>query len=250
MNNTLKLKTRLSALGFLEFAVWGAYLTSMGAYLGGVGLAEKIGWFYAVQGIVSIFMPALVGIVADRWIQAQKMLSLCHVLAGAFMLAAGIYGLHAGDNVSFAPLFALYTMSVAFFMPTIGLSNSVAYTALSKAGLDTVKHFPPVRVFGTVGFICAMLFVNFTGFQNTPAQLVTSAVLSFLLAIYSLTMPSCPTAGKDADKKASPKRSDSKHSHCSKTSRWPYSSFSACCSVFHCKLPTDLQIHSYRVSAA
>ena len=202
MNNTLKLKTRLSALGFLEFAVWGAYLTSMGAYLGGVGLAEKIGWFYAVQGIVSIFMPALVGIVADRWIQAQKMLSLCHVLAGAFMLAAGIYGLHAGDNVSFAPLFALYTMSVAFFMPTIGLSNSVAYTALSKAGLDTVKHFPPVRVFGTVGFICAMLFVNFTGFQNTPAQLVTSAVLSFLLAIYSLTMPSCPTAGKDADKKS------------------------------------------------
>ena len=202
MNNTLKLKTRLSALGFLEFAVWGAYLTSMGAYLGGVGLAEKIGWFYAVQGIVSIFMPDLVGIVADRWIQAQKMLSLCHVLAGAFMLAAGIYGLHAGDNVSFAPLFALYTMSVAFFMPTIGLSNSVAYTALSKAGLDTVKHFPPVRVFGTVGFICAMLFVNFTGFQNTPAQLVTSAVLSFLLAIYSLTMPSCPTAGKDADKKS------------------------------------------------
>ena len=112
MNNTLKLKTRLSALGFLEFAVWGAYLTSMGAYLGGVGLAEKIGWFYAVQGIVSIFMPALVGIVADRWIQAQKMLSLCHVLAGAFMLAAGIYGLHAGDNVSFAPLFALYTLSL------------------------------------------------------------------------------------------------------------------------------------------
>lgn len=202
MNTTLTLKARLSALGFLEFAVWGAYLTSMGAYLGGVGLAENIGWFYAVQGIVSIFMPALVGIVADRWIQAQKMLSLCHVIAGAFMLAAGFYGISAGAGVSFGPLFALYTVSVAFFMPTIGLSNSVAYTALGKAGLDTVKHFPPVRVFGTIGFICAMLFVNFTGFQNTPAQLITSGVLSFVLAAYSLTMPSCPTAGKDAGKKS------------------------------------------------
>ncbi|MCH5221621.1 MAG: MFS transporter [Muribaculaceae bacterium] len=201
MNNTFTLKARLSALGFLEFAVWGAYLTSLGSYLFRIGLGEQIGWFYAVQGIVSIFMPALVGIVADRWIQAQKTLSLCHILAGAFMLGAGLYGMMAGDSANFSVLFTLYTLSVAFFMPTIGLSNSVAYTALEKAGLDTVKHFPPVRVFGTVGFICAMLFVNFTGFQNTASQLVTSGILSFVLALYSLTMPQCPVS-KGGEKKS------------------------------------------------
>ncbi len=192
MNNFV-LKARLALLGFLEFAVWGAYLTSLGAYLSRIGLGGNIGWFYAIQGIVSIFMPAIVGIVADRWIQAQKTLSLCHLIAGAAMLGAGIYGL-ATPEPEFSVLFSLYTLSVAFFMPTIGLSNSVAYTALGKAGLDIVKHFPPIRVFGTVGFICAMLFSNFTGFQNTAAQLATSGTLSFLLALYSLTMPACPTS--------------------------------------------------------
>lgn len=188
--NTLALKARLSVLGFLEFAVWGSYLTSLGAYLALNGLGENIAWFYAIQGVVSLFMPALIGIVADRWIQAQKTLSICHFIAGAFMLAAGIYGLLATE-LSAGILFTLYTVSVAFFMPTIGLSNSVAYSALDKAGLDSVKHFPPVRVFGTVGFICAMLFVNFTGYQNTAAQLVTSGILSFVMALYSLTMPKC-----------------------------------------------------------
>ena len=89
----------------------------------------------------------------------SKMLSLCHVLAGGFMCAAGWYAINS-PAVEFAPLFTLYTMSVAFFMPTIGLSNSVSYAALNKYGLDPVKHFPPVRVFGTVGFIIAMLFVS------------------------------------------------------------------------------------------
>ncbi|MDE6311053.1 MAG: nucleoside permease [Muribaculaceae bacterium] len=193
------LKCRLAAMGFLEFGVWGAYLTSLGAYLARNGMGDHIGWFYAVQGIVSIFMPGLVGIVADRWIQAQKVLSLCHLLAGLSMLAAGIYGLES-EQIAFTPLFTLYTISVAFFMPTIGLSNSVAYSALEGAGLDSVKHFPPIRVFGTVGFICAMLFVNFTGFQNTAMQLVCSGVLSLCLTVYALTMPKCPVA-KNSGKK-------------------------------------------------
>ena len=86
--NTMNLKIRLTILNFLEFAVWGAYLTSMGTYLAGVGLGSHIGWFYSVQGIVSIFMPALMGILADRWMEGQRVLSLCHTLAGAFMIAA------------------------------------------------------------------------------------------------------------------------------------------------------------------
>ena len=194
------IKTNLALLTFIEFAVWGAYLTSLGSYLSKVGLAGNIGIFYAIQGIVSLFMPALIGIIADRWIPAQKTLSLSHLLAGGFMIAAGVYGMSAGDNPEFGILFALYAMSVAFFMPTIGLTNSVAYTALEKAGLDTIKHFPPIRTLGTVGFIASMLFVNFTGYQNTYAQLITSGVLSMLMVGYALLMPNCPT---DKSKKSS-----------------------------------------------
>lgn len=192
-------KFRLVVMNFLEFAIWGAYLTSMGNYLAGVGLAENIGWFYAIQGIVSLFMPALVGIVADRFIPAQKVLSLCHLIAGVFMGAAGVYAMSAGSNVEFSVLFTLYTLSVAFFMPTIGLSNSVAYTALNKAGLDTVKAFPPIRVFGTIGFICSMLFVDFAGFQGTYEQFFVSASLGICLSAYALTLTNCPVdkgAGK------------------------------------------------------
>lgn len=186
------IKTRLAVMNFLEFAVWGAYLISLGNYLSRVGLSNQIGWFYAVQGIVSLIMPAVVGIVADRWVQAQRMLSFCHLIAAVFMAVAGVYCMSAGDAVAFGPLFVLYTCSVAFFMPTIGLANSVAYTALGKAGLDTVKHFPPIRVFGTVGFICAMLLVNFTGFQTSYMQLFTSAAFGIVLSIYALSMPTCP----------------------------------------------------------
>lgn len=193
------IKTRLIVMNFLEFAIWGAYLTSMGTYLFGVGLAENIGWFYAVQGIVSLFMPALVGIVADRFIPAQKVLSLCHLIAGVFMGAAGFYAMSAGSSVDFSTLFSLYTLSVAFFMPTIGLSNSVAYTALNKANLDTVKAFPPIRVWGTIGFICSMLFVDFAGFQATYEQFYVSAALGLCLSAYALTLTDCPvdkSAGK------------------------------------------------------
>ncbi len=191
------IQVRLAALGFLEFAVWGSYLVSLGLFLGSVGLGDYVFWFYTVQGIVSLFMPALVGIIADRYVPAQKMMSLCHILAGGFMFAAGWYAMRAGSEIEFGPLFTLYTVSVAFFMPTIGLNNSVAFNALSQANLDTVKAFPPIRVFGTVGFIVAELFVNFVkidgvAIQNTYCQLFTCGIVSVVLAFYSLTMPQCP----------------------------------------------------------
>lgn len=196
------LKPRLSALGFLEFAVWGAYLVSMGLFLGSkaVGLGDYVFWFYTVQGLVSLFMPAIIGILADRYIPAQKMFSICHVLAGAFMAATGWYAmsaLNAGEPVKFSVIFTLYTVSVAFFMPTIGLNNSVAFNALTKAGQDTVKAFPPIRTWGTIGFICAELVVNFVqidgvDLQNSYTQFFFSALLSFILAAYALTMPDCP----------------------------------------------------------
>ena len=191
-------RLRLIVMNFLQFAIWGAYLTSMGNYLGKAGLAENIGWFYSMQGIVSIFMPALVGIIADKIMPAQKVLSLCHGIAGVTMLAAGYYGMTAGSSVEFGILFPLYSLSVAFFMPTIALSNSVAYTILEDNGYDTVKDFPPIRVFGTIGFICSMLFVNFmrdgqgVQFQATYNQFLTSGALGVLLMLYAFTLPNCP----------------------------------------------------------
>ncbi len=194
----MKLKIRLIIMNFLQYGIWGAYLTSMGAYLSNVGLPGDIGWFYAMQGIVSLFMPALIGILADRWIPAQKMLGICHFLAACFMFAAGWAG--SGDEVSFWAIFPLYSLSVAFYMPTIALSNSVAYSALHQGGYDTIKDFPPIRVFGTVGFICAMLVSNFTGFQNTYAQWIFSGALGLLLAGYSFTLPPCPVAPRGESK--------------------------------------------------
>ena len=186
------LKVRLALMNFLEFAVWGAYLTCMGMYLGRIGMADHIGSFYAMQGFVSIFMPAVVGIVADRWIPAQRLLGLCHLVAGLAMIAAAFYAKDAGQAADFTTLFAIYSVSVAFYMPTIALSNSVAYNALTMAKMDMVKAFPPIRVFGTVGFICTMWVVDLLGFQTNYNQFFLSGGVGILLFLYTFTLPDCP----------------------------------------------------------
>ena len=213
----MNLKVRLAVMNFLEFAVWGAYLTCMGNYLGIAGLGDKISWFYAIQGIVSIFMPTLMGIVADKYIQPQRLLGLCHLLAGGFMLGCWMMGVEAGfgNEIADKSMFvALYTLSVAFFMPTIALSNTTAFTILKNNGGDTVKDFPPIRVLGTVGFIVTMWFVNcavwedgaFTmtladnahKFQYTYMQFFVSGVLSLVLCLYCLyCLPACTIEKKE-----------------------------------------------------
>ncbi|MBO5106908.1 MAG: MFS transporter [Bacteroidales bacterium] len=195
MNKSIKF--RLIVMNLIQWAVWGAYLTSMGQYLGSVGLGPRISIFYAMQGIVSMFMPALMGIVADKYIPAQKLLGICHGIAGAAMTGAAAYCMTA-DAVSFGILFSLYSVSVAFYMPTIALSNSVAFKILADNGYDTVKDFPPIRVFGTVGFIVSMWFVNFMtngdgiSFQKTYDQFYVSGVLGLLMLVYCFTLPACP----------------------------------------------------------
>jgi len=211
------MKTRLSIMNFLEFAVWGAYLTCMGNYLGVAGLGDKISWFYAIQGIVSLFMPTLMGIVADKYIQPQRLLGLCHLLAGGFMLGCWGMGLQAGfgNEITDKSVFiALYTLSVAFFMPTIALANTTAFTILKNNGFDTVKDFPPIRVLGTVGFIVTMWFVNCAvwengafsltlsdnahKFQYTYMQFFVSGILSIVLCAYCyLCLPQCRLEKKD-----------------------------------------------------
>ena len=216
----MNLKMRLAIMNFLEFAVWGAYLTCMSNYLGSAGLGDLIPWFYSIQGLVSLFMPTLIGILADRLIQPQRMLGICHFLAGLFMIGCWYMGWQTGlgNEIENRSLFVtLYTLSVAFYMPTIALSNTVAFSSLNHGGYDTIKDFPPIRVLGTVGFIVLMWFVNCAGysseegfffgmtgsnrFQYTYMQFLVSGLLSLVLALYTLTLPPCPIQ-KDGKKKS------------------------------------------------
>ena len=130
-------------------------------------------------------MPALLGIVADKYIPAQKTLGIAHFLTAAFLIAASF-------QTSYSGIYPLMLGAVCFYMPTISLSNTVAFNALNKAGMDTVKDFPPIRVFGTVGFIAAMWAVDLTGFNITNKQMWLSAGISIALGLYSFTLPACP----------------------------------------------------------
>lgn len=211
----MNLKTRLAIMNFIEFAVWGAYLTCMGNYLGIAGLGDKIAWFYAIQGIVSIFMPTIMGIIADKYVQPQRLLGICHLFAGSFMLSCWYIGLNTGigNEITNKGLFiTLYTLSVSFYMPTLALSNTTAFTLMKSNGLDTVKDFPPIRVLGTVGFIATMWFVNCAAwqdgslsftlgenpykFQYTYMQFFVSGLLSIVLFLYSMTLPQCKLEAK------------------------------------------------------
>lgn len=226
MSATGGIKAKLAIMNFLEFAIWGSYLTCIGNYLGANGLGSQISYFYAIQGVVSIFMPAIMGILADKYIQPQRLLGLCHLAAALFMAGAWWYGFSNPGGISFAIIFTLYTISVAFFMPTIALANTVAFSILKRNGMDTIKDFPPIRVLGTVGFIAAMWFVNGfyicdgqwgymlsnplgetstydPRFQFTVNQLAVCAILGLILAFYAMSMPSCPLNSRQETKKKS-----------------------------------------------
>ncbi|MCI7729363.1 MAG: MFS transporter [Bacteroidales bacterium] len=200
------MKNKLIIMNFLQFAIWGAYLTSMGQYLGRVEMGNEIAWFYAIQGIVSIFMPTVMGIVADKYIQPQRLLGLCHLLSGVAMISLCLIGYF--NEIPDKTLFiTIYTIGVAFYMPTLALSNTTAFNILKNHNYDTVKDFPPIRVFGTVGFIATMWFVNCATldggrffmtfaensnkFQYTYMQFGVSGVLGILMFFYSFILPHC-----------------------------------------------------------
>lgn len=202
MKHTDYIKPRLIGMSFLQFAVWGAYLISMGTYLFSVGMGDKIGYFYAMQGVVALFMPALMGIVADRWIPAQKLLAGCHLLSALFKAGMAYVVMSTVNSPAdeYPTLILLYALSVAFFMPTLALSNSVSYTALESVKLDPIRSFPPIRVFGTIGFICSMIATDLLGFQASANQFLLSAALGLIASGYALTLPSCPVSNRHQGK--------------------------------------------------
>lgn len=185
----MPIRFRLIIMNFLEFFVWGSWLISLGGYMivqlqftGG-----QVGAVYATMGIASLFMPALMGIVADRWVNAERVLGTLHIIGALLLLWASTI-----TSVDQYPLFYLIMLlnSMAF-MPTIALNNTVSYIVLEKNQYDIIKDFPPIRVWGTVGFIAAMWLVDLLGFTKSPMQLYVSAGSGLVLGIYAFTMPAC-----------------------------------------------------------
>ena len=173
-------------MNFLQFFIWGAWLISLGGYMivtlkftGG-----QVGSIYATMGIASLFMPALLGIIADRWVNAERVLGISH-LVGAGLL------FWASTITDYSTMYIVMLLVTMSYMPTIALNNAVSYTVLEKFGFDIIKVFPPIRVWGTVGFIAAMWVVDLFGWTLSPVQLYVSAFCALLLGLYSFSMPHC-----------------------------------------------------------
>lgn len=183
----MSIKFRLIVMNFLEFFVWGAWLISIGGYLGGTlhFSGSQIGAVFSTLGIASLFMPALMGIVADKWLNAEKVLGICHIVGAAMLLWASTIK----DPDVFFWVMLLNSM---FYMPTIALNNTVSYIALEQKGFNIVKDFPPIRVWGTIGFIAAMWVVDIAGWKSSNMQLIFSAISALVLGFYSFTIPKCP----------------------------------------------------------
>jgi len=183
----MSIKFRLIVMNFLEFFVWGAWLISIGGYLGGTlhFSGSQIGAVFSTLGIASLFMPALMGIVADKWLNAEKVLGFCHIVGAAMLLWASTIK----DPDVFFWVMLLNSM---FYMPTIALNNTVSYIVLEQKGFNIVKDFPPIRVWGTIGFIAAMWVVDIAGWKSSNMQLIFSAISALVLGFYSFTIPKCP----------------------------------------------------------
>jgi NHS family xanthosine MFS transporter len=182
----MNLKMRLIVMSFLQFFVWGAWLITVANYWFGTKQWDgtQFGAIFSTMGIASIFMPTLCGIIADRWLNAEKLYGILHILGGLTLL----YVPQVTDPQSF---FWVILVAMIFYMPTIALSNSVAYNALKKNRFDVIKDFPPIRVWGTIGFIVAMWITNLTGNKASENQFYIAAIAAIGLGIYSFTLPQC-----------------------------------------------------------
>lgn len=190
-------KIRLTALSFMQFFVWGSWLISLGGYMGAnLGFSGlQIGSVYATMGIASVFMPGLLGIIADRWVNAERVLGIAHILGAVALISVA--------NVSDFPTFyAFMLINSLFYMPTIALSNSVCYNVLSQKNYDVVKDFPPIRVWGTVGFIAAMWTVDLMGWTKSVNQLYLASGFGMLLGLYAFTIPPSPPYKAETRKKS------------------------------------------------
>jgi NHS family xanthosine MFS transporter len=193
----MNVKTRLILMNFLQYFIWGAWLITVGVYWfqnkGWSG--AEFGAIFSTMGIASLFMPTIAGIIADRYLNAEKLYGILHILGGLTLLTVP-----AINNPN--DFFWIILLAMVFYMPTIALGNSISYSALKNSNFDVVKDFPPIRVWGTIGFIAAMWITNLSGNKDSANQFYIAGGFAIILGIYSFTLPKCPPEGKSSEKRS------------------------------------------------
>lgn len=193
MNTTKKLRI----IFFLQFFIWGCWLITLGSYMMGTlkFSGTAVGSIYGTMGIASLFMPGLLGVVADRWIPANRLYMICHLIGAATLFIAA-------SITSPFMMFIIMLIHCLAFMPTIAISNSISYSCLESQGLDVITQFPSIRIFGTIGFIVAMWLVSFLKLELSNMQLYIAGLSSILLSLYTLTLPFISTSQGKSEKKS------------------------------------------------
>ena len=181
------LKNRLIVMNFLQFFIWGSWLLTIGAYWFQTKQwsGTEFGAVFSTMGLASLFMPAIAGIIADRWVNAEKLYGIFHIIGGIVLLFVPMI-----DNPR--TLFWVMLVNMMFYMPTIALAITVAYTSMKGKGMDIIRDYPPVRVWGTIGFIVALWVISLSGLETSSFQFYVAAAASFTLGIYAFTLPKCP----------------------------------------------------------
>jgi len=187
----MSIKLRLILLNFLQFFIWGSWLLTIGAYWFQTKhwTGTEFGAIFSTMGIASLFMPAIAGIIADRWINAERLYGGFHIMAGLVLFMVPT----VNDP---STMFWIMLLNMVFYMPTIALSITVAYSTLKSKGLNIITEYPPIRVWGTIGFIVALWTISLSGLETSAAQFYVASAASILLGIYSFTLPKCPPLGK------------------------------------------------------
>src|SRR6201996_7877602 len=193
----MNIKLRLILMNFMQFFIWGAWLLTIGAYWfqNKHWSGAQFGSIFSTMGISAIFMPALTGIIVDKWINAEKLYGIMHILGGLSLITLPMIN----SPIAF---FWVMLLNMVFYMPTISLSITVAYSALKKNNIDVVKDYPPIRTWGTVGFIAALWTVSLTHSETTANQFYIASAVAVALGIYAFTLPKCPPLMKTTDKKS------------------------------------------------
>ncbi|WP_432710934.1 nucleoside permease [Pedobacter sp.] len=183
----MNVKIRLTLMNFLQFFIWGSWLLTIGVYWfqNKQWSGTEFGVIFSTMGISSIFMPAIIGIISDRFINAEKLLGVLHICGAMVLFSLPM----VKDPGTF---FWVILLNMIFYMPTLSLSITVAYSALKNDNKDVVKDYPPIRIWGTIGFIAALWTVSLTGNEASSNQFYIASAVSLILGIYAFTLPKCP----------------------------------------------------------
>ena len=193
----MNIKFRLILMNFMQFFIWGAWLLTIGHYWfdNHLGSATQFSAIFSTMGISAIFMPALTGIIADKFINAERLYGVLHILGAIVLFCVPL----VKDPTLF---FWIMLANMVCYMPTLSLSITVAYSALKNVPLDVVKVYPPIRTFGTIGFIAALWTVSITHNESSPNQFYIASAVALALGLYSFTLPKCPPLLQTVEKKS------------------------------------------------